>query len=307
MKSVLMGLLQLRAINFRALEIDNISSDFKSLGIADSIPDFGTFSDEIFIWHAPSGMLPITSSELIRFGLDAPKGFNLILSEREVQPDCQSVDTFNFLIIEPNIISKWLGEAVLSGELKASAKEEESENFGEINIQNNTQIGIYVLKPLIENRKWANSRGMDGFSSSPVLLAARMWTIMGDLQGPNGEIESRKWEILEDPWSQNLSQLNGTSDMLRSPMLRTIEPIESNWFSTDRLYVEISKLLEERRRGISGETSASGTVRSMRLQNWTLNIDDASFIPSKVMIPAWQIDSDPIKVLHGRDGRLYDF
>jgi len=306
MEEVLRDLLGIRAVNFRPLEYNIESDDFTPLGVADSVPDFGTSGDEVFIWHASAGILPITARELIRFGMDAPRGLNLIFSERQLQPDCNSLDTFDFKIIEPKEISNWIGQAVLSGELNVSAISSHNQIMDQSTIPNIIHSEISVLRPLIDNKNWANNRGMEGFSSSPILLSARLWSVVGDLLGPNGERENRKWEIVEDPWSQTLSLLNGIEHLQRAPVLRSIDPLESNWLSRSSLYEEISKIIEERRRGESRETSTTGTVRSMLLEKWSLNIETASISFSKILIPGWEVDLNPKKILHGRNGRLYD-
>ncbi len=307
MEGALSELIHIRAVNFRPLQTDIASGDFSPLGVADSIPDFGTSSNEVFIWHAYAGILPITASEVIRFGMDAPRGFNLILSERQVQPDCHSVDTFDFRIIEPMEISKWIGQAVLSGDLTVSANEDNNSITDQRSIQGIGHSQILVLSPLLDFKTWANQRGMDGTPSSPILLNARLWTVMGDLQGPNGEIESRKWEIIEDPWSQKLSLAHDLEDLHIAPTLRTIAPHESKWLSRSKLDEEIDKIIEERRRGKTGESNSSGTVRSMLLQKWSLKSGTATINFSNILIPGWIIELNPKRVLHGRNGRLYEF
>jgi hypothetical protein len=306
MEGALRDLLKEKAVSLRNHEFANDTHGFTSMGVAASIPDLEIHSNGVSIWHAPAGILPITRSEIIRFGMDAPSGFNLILSERPVQSDCHLVDSFNFQILGPEEISLWIGRAVLSGDLIATAREEEvHENFEQIShIPANE--GTLVLKPLIEIKSWTTQRGMDGFSFSPLLLTARLWIVLGDLQGPNGESESGKWTILEDPWSQTIVLLDDVEKLQRAPVLRTIEPQSDNWLTEDRLNEELAKVIEQRRRGNSGETTLSGSVRSMLLQKWSLNFDRANISHVKILIPGWAIHLETEKILHGRNGRLYD-
>ena len=81
---------------------------------------------------------------------------------------------------------------------------------------------------------------------------------------------------------------------------------QDNWLTEDRLKIEISKLVEERRRGDSGEMSISGTVRSMLLEKWVLDIRMALIENYTIFIPGWLINLESDKILHGRNGRLYD-
>ncbi len=305
MEEALRDLLRIRAVNLKEHETGQKTHGFTSLGVAASIPDFETNTAEVFIWHAPSGILPITRSEIIRFGMDSPRGFNLILSQRPVQSDCETVDTFDFQILGPEEVSKWIGQAVLSGDLIASARGMESHDTIEKNSSTIMETETRVMKPLIDITSWTTQRGMEGFSYSPLLLTARLWTVLGELQGPNGEGESGRWMILEDPWSETLSLLGEEDKMQMAPLLRTVEPPNGNWLSEVRLYEELSKIIEERRRGDSGETSISGSVRSMLLQKWSINIDMASISDCKILIPGWSVHMESEKILHGRNGRLY--
>ena len=91
-----------------------------------------------------------------------------------------------------------------------------------------------------------------------------------------------------------------------APKLRSASPPNENWLSEDRLKIEISKIVEERRRGDSGEMSISGSVRSMLLEKWVLDTPMASIEQFRTFIPGWLINLDSEKILHGRNGRLYD-
>ena len=251
--------------------------------------------------------MPITKSEIIRFGMDAPSGLNLILSERPVQSECHSVDTFDFRILEPEDISLWVGKAVLSGDLIVTAKGEDDRARMEQHGHKRPIEKMLVLKPSIEVKAWSVQRGMEGVSNTPVLISARLWTVLGELQGPKGENESGVWTILEDPWSKTVTLLNDIQNLQHAPILRTIEPQDVNWLIPDRINEELAKVIEERRRGNSRKSGVSGTVRSMLLQKWPLNSERAIVSHSKIMIPGWVIHLETEKILHGRNGHLYDY
>ena len=309
MEAVLRDLLRIKSVNLRLQKVEDASHGFTCLGIATSIPELEIYSDEVFIWHARAGILPITKSEIIRFGIDAPNGFNLILSERDVQSECHSVETFDFRILEPEAISSWVGKAILSGDLIASAKKVDRDDpvMVESRENENSIESLLVLKPAIEIKSWSAQRGMEGFSSTPILLAARLWTVLGELQGPSGERESGEWTILEDPWSKTVTLLGDIQNLHQAPVLRTIEPPDINWLTADSIHKELAKVIEQRRRGNSGETSFSGSVRSMLLQKWPLDSERANINDSRILIPGWIIHLETEKILHGRNGRLYDY
>jgi len=300
-------LLSIRSIDFVSLKIAISQSPFKPIGQAKAVPDFGIHSGKTFIWHAPSEILPITRSELDRFEMDAPDGFHLILSERPTHCDCDPIDSKKFQIVSPREISQWIGSAVLSGELRASAVPKVSDDAESSIYPTYSNEGeINVLNSKIDINTWSASRGIEGFSSSPMLLEARLWRVSGDLHGPSGSSERGEWAILEDPWSQRLSVILGSETMLKSPKIRSIAPPNENWLSEDRLKIKISKIVEERRRGDSGEMSISGTVRSMLLEKWVLDVQMALIENYTIFIPGWLINLESDKILHGRNGRLYD-
>ena len=239
--------------------------------------------------------------------MDAPDGFHLILSQRTTHSDCDSIDGTKFQIVSPKQISQWIGSAVLSGDLVASAVLEDSDDAESNDVSTySNEDEMQVLSSKIDIDSWTASRGIEGFSSSPMLLEARIWRVSGDLHGPSGSSEKGEWTILEDPWSQRLSIIGESESMQKSPKIRSIEPPNGNWLSEDRLKIEISKIVEERRRGDSGEMSISGTVRSMLLEKWILDIHMALIEHYRIFIPGWLINLESDKILHGRNGRLYD-
>ena len=307
MEGILRALLDIRSVDFDSFDIGILESAFKPIGVATAVPDFGIHTGRTFIWYAPSEILPITRSELDRFEMDAPDGFHLILSERTTHSDCDPIDRTKFQIVTPKQVSQWIGSAVLSGDLVASAvpKEQNEPGSNEVSTYSN-QEEMRVLCSKIDIDSWTASRGIEGFSSSPILLEARIWRVSGDLRGPNGKSENGEWTILEDPWSQRLSIIGESESMQKSPKIRSIEPPTGNWLSEDRLKIEISKIIEERRRGDSGKVSISGTVRSMLLEKWVLDTHMAMIEHYRIFIPGWLINLESDKILHGRNGRLYD-
>ena len=126
MEDVLRALLRIRSVDFDSFDIVMPESPFKPIGLATAVPDFGIDTGRILIWYAPSEILPITRSELDRFEIDAPGGFHLILSERPTHSDCDPINETKFRIVSPDQVSQWIGSAVLSGDLVASAVPEDS-------------------------------------------------------------------------------------------------------------------------------------------------------------------------------------
>ena len=86
-----------------------------------------------------------------------------------------------------------------------------------------------------------------------------------------------------------------------------IEPQNLKWLASDRINEELAKVIEERRRNNAGEDGFSGSVRSMLLQKWSLDSETANISDRKILIPGWVIHLETEKILHGRNGRLYDY
>tara|TARA_B100000029_G_C17548884_1_gene949408 strand:+ start:902 stop:1825 length:924 start_codon:yes stop_codon:yes gene_type:complete len=302
----LRDLLGIRTVNLRPSKFHSEVHGFSCLGVADSVPDITSQYEEVFIWHASHGILPITGSELTRWALDAPMGFHWILSERPVEGELEKMESMEVVIWGPEDVSHWLGEAVLMGELVAKAPEEESPpQAPNVRILENSPLHR-SLPPLIDPSSWLSQRGMEGIGYSPVLLEARLWTVTGHLRGPNGELDSGTWSLFEDPWSPSLSILEDLETLQQAPDLRKLEPKSDTWISQDRFSDEVGKLLEVRRKGSYEESNISGSVRSIILQRWTFSSDDADIYFSPINIPGWIIHFETNKILHGRNGRLYE-
>ena len=307
MDEALRDLLAVRAVNLRPPDSQTGTHGFSFLGVADSVIALGTRQDSVFIWHASPGFLPITGRELTRWGLDAPNGFHWILSERPVEGDLVGLESLEVVIWGPAEVSQWLGEAILMGDLMAKAPSTGKTEPEKLERSFNDTYSNKSLSPLIDISTWMSQRGMQGLGFSPILLEARLWRVLGELKGPNGEFESGHWTLLEDPWSPNLSVVSGVEALPQSTELRRLDPPKTSWLSEERFSEEVGKLLEVRRKGSFEESELSGSVRSILLQRWTFEKDRASISHTPIQIPGWIVHFETEKILHGRNGRLYDF
>ena len=307
MDEAIRSLLAIRAVNLRPPDFHSEAHGFTCLGIADYVNEFRTNSEGVHIWLASKGILPITGRELTRWGLDAPSGIHWILSERPIEGDIENLESLEVVIWGPAEVSQWLGEAVLMGDLVAKSPSKEKSDPEKQDIIPINDYKDKALRPLIDPTSWMSQRGIHGVGFSPVLLEARVWTVWGDLQGPNGELERGNWILLEDPWSPNLSVVQDTESFPNSPDLRILEPPQGSWLTSDRFSEEVGKLLEERRKGTFGESDVSLSVRSILLQRWTFNEVGSTISHNPIQIPGWIVHFETDKILHGRNGRLYDF
>ena len=300
-------LLNNRAISLRSVNIENTPYGFSCIGIAERIPELGTsMKREVYIWHVSSGLLPLTEQELERWGVDAPDGRHWILSERKLPDDLSPLSDLNVEIWGPDKVSTWIGEAVLSGELIAQTPDEVMDQLTLKTEASERTTKPISLKPLIEISNWLAHRGLEGASFTPVLLDARMWLVSGYLEGPNGELEHSTQTVTEDPWSSNLSILDLDDTTIHSPELLVISPPESSWLSDIRLSSQLFKLLEVRRKENIEDTNQSGHVRGMLLQTWSFKAESSDVESHPIHIPGWIVQIPEEKILHGRNGRIYD-
>ena len=301
-------LLENRAVRLRpSLEIYS-SHGFVCIGIAERIPDLDSSDDrEVFVWHVPSGLLPLTEQDLERWGVDAPVGRHWILSERSLPSDASLIGMPDVVLWGPDNISTWIGGAVLSGDLVARTPDvvPRMDSLG-TELEELSKDDTTSLRPLVDLASWLAQRGMEGAVATPILLKARMWTVSGELVGPSMELERGRWFVIEDPWSASLNLLDPLDRIDHTPNLRVIFPIEGSWLSETRLSTEIQNLLEVRKKGSVENTNLSGPVRSMLLETWSFSHESANYQESALLIPGWIIHATEEKILHGRNGRTYD-
>ena len=79
MEAVLRDLLRVKSVNLRDQKAVAASHGFTCLGIATSIPELEIHSDEVFIWHARAGILPITDKLMTRFNITLQEGVDFVL------------------------------------------------------------------------------------------------------------------------------------------------------------------------------------------------------------------------------------
>tara|TARA_B100001146_G_scaffold153691_1_gene135113 strand:- start:728 stop:1681 length:954 start_codon:yes stop_codon:yes gene_type:complete len=308
MEAAVRDLLENRAVRLRPSPEVYSSHGFVCIGIAERIPDLDSSDDrEVFVWHVPSGLLPLTEQDLERWGVDAPVGRHWILSERSLPSDASLIGMPDVVLWGPDTISTWIGGAVLSGDLVARTPDVVPRmDFLGTEPEQLSKDDATSLRPLVDPANWLAQRGMEGAVATPVLLKARMWTVSGELVGPSMELERGRWFVIEDPWSASLNLLDPLDRIDHTPNLRVIFPIEGSWLSETRLSTEIQNLLEVRKKGSVENINLSGPVRSMLLETWSFSHESANYQKSALLIPGWIIHATEEKILHGRNGRTYD-
>lgn len=314
MDDIVGDLLNLRGV--RLLEASGIvpSVGFRCLGLAERIPEF---EDEngasVHVWHVTSGILPVSVAEAERWLVDAPAGSHWILSEREFDPAASELlgSRLRLELWEPETLSRWIGEAVLRGELSAvvSGDQPQSEPSEQSEVGSPPQsppVTRIVLQPLVDLDEWLIQRGLEFVEATPVLLEAVIWRIEGSLASPEGTRENSSWKVLEDPWAGRL-ELYEESDILPTrPVLRLIEVDSDSFLRENDLRTMLVGILETRKQK-QQEAEEGSTVRSTMLERWTFDSGGAMLDALPTAIPAWIIDHDRGReILHSRNGRTYE-
>ena len=302
------ALLSNRAINVRPFESTVKSTVFSCIGIAEKIAhDSPKMNGDVYLWHVASDLLPLSMNEIERWIVDVPVGNHWVLSEREVPSEIPKFENYEIVLWGPEMVSEWLGNAILRGDLIAKPPQETNDPEKSPSIKEIYQSRPTTLRSKIDFSIWITQRGLDGTNSTPVLLEARLWDVEGNLIGPDGQNESHSWLLFEDPWSLNLELLDESKSTQNTPELRIIKPEQTMWMSEERLQSEAERILEVRRKEDPIIGDINGPVRSMLLRKWEFNSQTASFAPSPAYIPGWILHlPDKSKILHGANGRLYD-
>jgi len=301
-------LLALRAVKLHPAEDAPGIHGFRCLGVAERIPELGqTPGSTVQVWHVPSDILPISSAEIERWSVDASGGRHWILSERPYDDAIlDPLKSMEVVIWGPERMARWIGDAVLAGELVAHSPASDVEPpkvQDEVVLEPDTNWT--ALRPVVDLESWLIQRGWEDANASPVLLSARLWTVEGTLRGPEGDGETGIWRVVEDPWSKSIYLHKPEEVLPHAPRLRVLEPDEEEWSNIRSLPEELLKLLERRKRGEPDDQE--GPVSSIMLEWWRFDSDSAVLSDAPIAIPGWVIkpEGTTSQVLHGRNGRLY--
>ena len=303
-------LLALRAVKLHPAEDSPQIHGFRCLGVAERVPDLGEApGSTVQVWHVPSDILPISSAEIERWSVDATGGRHWILSERPYDDAIlDSLKSMDVVIWGPERMARWIGDAVLAGELVAhlpASDDESSMETDHIKVSE-PAVNRTALRPVVDLDSWLIQRNWEDAETSPILLSARLWNVEGLLRGPEGDSEEGIWKVVEDPWSRSLYSHEPEEVLPHAPRLRVIEPSEEDWSDIRSLPEELLKLLDRRKKG--DPDTEEGLVSSMMLEWWRLDPDTAVISAVPMVIPGWFIhpEGSAPQILHGRNGRLYE-
>jgi hypothetical protein len=303
-------LLNLRGV--RLVEATGITETigFRCLGIAERIPDLEDESSaSVHVWHVRSTLLPLSVAEAERWLVDAPSGPHWMLSEREFEPAASELlnSRLKIELWGPETLSRWIGEAVLRGDLQAIIPTNPPISEVEQELPDSSHsIDRVVLSPIVDLDEWLMQRGLEFVEANPVLIEARIWRVDGTLVSPKGVQENGSWRVLEDPWAGRLELHEADEVLSNAPKLRLVDANPEIWFGEDDLRVMLVGILETRRQK-QEEAEVGSAVRSTMLERWTFDSSEAELEMIPTAIPAWIIDHDRGReLLHSRNGRTYE-
>lgn len=306
MESEIRNLIKLRGENFHNQNYDFSSIDFNFIGKVDSLQDLEEFpSKSLFIWHVGEGITTLNNFEIERWSVDAPSGNHLIISERFID-DNLNTDNYRknkIFFWGPNELSQWFGRAILNKEIQLSIIKDDKidDEISEINLNKSTDSSILTLKNNIEISTWLSNKGLSGVSYSPILLSSKLWEVDGELIGPDGSVEKKRWKIIEDPWENNFTMFSNVEVLPISPSLRIVEPNIDFWKDKSQIIDIIAPLINEKRQG--KPKNAGLFTQSMVLQNWNFKTDSCNLYYKKILIPAWILNTENRQLIHGISGK----
>jgi hypothetical protein len=313
MEETVRGILASRTVRLEPVSESFHIYGFRCLGIAEKLLDFDDKDiSPVYIWHVQDDLLPISKNEIERWSIDAPGDRHWILSERYFSDDIFQDISKDITINAwgPEKLSRWIGEAVLRGDLIVKSNNQTSDesiiNLNE-SVEDSTPYQNITLKPLIRVNDWLDNESLSMLNTLPVLINVKLWEVSGLMSGPNSITETKGWSFIEDPWSSKIYEFNFDEILVNSPDLRKIEPFEGKWHTMDTLKINLKPLLDYRKK--EQFYDGADKVKSSMLEWWRADLDSLNLNSVLVQVPAWILifEDGEKKILHSRNGKTYDF
>lgn len=305
MRQIITDIVRASCLNFKEINNYEKSSQFIPIGLVDSFPNLNYFEKtSIYIWYIPNDIISLQKSEIERWTVDSPTGCHLFMSERDVHTDLKNIlfKEHNILIWSSDDLALWLGNALISGIVSLS-DEKIYLNINHSEIKKNNDLNqILTLIPRIDINLWLKDNAYSDNRSNPMLLKCKLWEIKGDLINLNGDIDHKNWLIIEDPWCKLLYKLSDEKYLKNTPLLRALDPKNSDWKSKSHLLNSLPPLLDEKRQG---QPKFSGALtRSMMLENWNFKKESAEIKSSSIYVPSWSLNTEGGVIIHGLTGQI---
>ena len=267
------------------------------------------------VWHAPDGWTILDRVELDRWIVDALPGQHWILSERPLASNLRLPEKpgIDLEIWNPEILSNWLGEAILSGELNARISNINSEvgddspsEIEDIRLESawfeSIRNELMTMAPNVDLETWIERNPIGSVRPTAVLVEARIWSVMGILRGPESNTERAWWGILESPLFDSFEVIDDPIFLSHRPDLRILPP--TSWMEEALVLENIARVTESRK------TYSPDALSSVRLQGtWTLDPSSTEIDAVPILVPAWimEVPGSSTSILNAVNGIIHPF
>ena len=267
------------------------------------------------VWHAPDGWTILDRVELDRWIVDALPGQHWILSERPLASNLRLPEKpgIDLEIWAPELLSNWLGEAILSGEIHAQV----SNNISEVGVDSISEVEeirlesawfesirnqLMTMAPTVDLETWIERNPIGSVRPTAVLVEARIWSVMGILRGPESNTERAWWGILESPLFDSFEVMDDPIFLGHRPDLRILPP--TSWMEEALVLESIARVTESRK------TYSPDALSSVRLQGtWTLDPSSTEIDAVPILVPAWimEVPGSSTNILNAVNGKIHPF
>ena len=267
------------------------------------------------VWHAPDGWTILDRVELDRWIVDALPGQHWILSERPLASNLRLPEKpgIDLEIWAPELLSNWLGEAILSGEIHAQV----SNNISEVGVDSISEVEeirlesawfesirnqLMTMAPTVDLETWIERNPIGSVRPTAVLVEARIWSVMGILRGPESNTERAWWGILESPLFDSFEVIDDPIFLGHRPDLRILPP--TSWMEEALVLESIARVTESRK------TYSPDALSSVRLQGtWTLDPSSTEIDAVPILVPAWimEVPGSSTNILNAVNGKIHPF
>ena len=267
------------------------------------------------VWHAPDGWTILDRVELDRWIVDALPGQHWILSERPLASNLRLPEKpgIDLEIWAPEILSNWLGEAILSGEIHAQV----SNNISAVGVDSTSEVEdirlesawfesirnqLMTMAPTVDLETWIERNPIGSVRPTAVLVEARIWSVMGILRGPESNTERAWWGILESPLFDSFEVIDDPIFLGHRPDLRILPP--TSWMEEALVLESIARVTESRK------TYSPDALSSVRLQGtWTLDPSSTEIDAVPILVPAWimEVPGSSTNILNAVNGQIHPF
>ena len=318
METIVDDLFSTLGVHFDTSKSPSEIAEIRCYGVIRSLPkfmeDMGAKKEQ-FLWISQSSWMEFSRNELEAWLVDVPIGDHIIIveSQNDVEINYQCPSGVTLELWGRKKLALLIGYSVLENNDLQELKEikEIEQNHSELAIEHKESLFQRIknhtnlcLKSHINPRDSLDSLGISQIPCQPILLELCFWLVKGNLFGPENSIEERKWIILEDNFSEEITLQDDLNFISSIPNLPKIIISVEN--SAEKIKNNLNNLCDERRHeSISTSEQNSGKL----LRWWRVDKKSIESMPKKVLVPSWVFIS-PIegkKIINGLNGKVVEY